>query len=364
MLFSGTVTNYGSLRAINGTLAFNGGLNNFGSIQVLPGGSISVPNAVQLSTGNTFFTSGATSLTGFINTGGTATVGGTQQWAANSVFINSSGNSTFTTTSNGSLAVFVGGGTVTFSGTDKLSGLAISPGATSAVRSSASGPTVLIVPTLSVSGALDLTGEGLDVPGGTLAAVTAMAAQGYASGRWNGGGIDSSTAAANPSHNTAIGLIQNNQGGTPIFSSTNLFDGVAPAASDVLAKYTYYGDANLDGKVDGSDYTLIDNGYNLDAAYHSANPTGTAYPATGWFNGDFNYDGVVDGSDYSLIDNAFNTQAGTLSANVAALTAASTDQIAGLSAVPEPATGSLLSLMIGFAIVSSRRIRKSVARIE
>ena len=43
-------------------------------------------------------------------------------------------------------------------------------------------------------------------------------------------------------------------------------------------KYTYYGDANLDGAVDGADYQQIDNGF--------------GGGLTGWSNGDFNYDGV------------------------------------------------------------------------
>ena len=55
-------------------------------------------------------------------------------------------------------------------------------------------------------------------------------------------------------------------------------------------KYTYFGDANLDGVVNASDYTLIDNGFNSQ----------TSGPLlTGWFNGDFNYDGVVNGDDYA-----------------------------------------------------------------
>ncbi len=49
----------------------------------------------------------------------------------------------------------------------------------------------------------------------------------------------------------------------------------------VLVKYTYYGDATLDGKVDGTDYGRIDSGL----------LTG----ATGWSNGDFNYDVTIDG---------------------------------------------------------------------
>jgi len=54
----------------------------------------------------------------------------------------------------------------------------------------------------------------------------------------------------------------------------------------VLVKYTYYGDANLDGQVDGSDYSLIDNGY--------------LNHLTGWYNGVFNYGAVIDGSDYTV----------------------------------------------------------------
>jgi hypothetical protein len=37
-----------------------------------------------------------------------------------------------------------------------------------------------------------------------------------------------------------------------------------PGTSDILAAYTYYGDANLDGKVDGTDYTRIDSAFLAD----------------------------------------------------------------------------------------------------
>jgi hypothetical protein len=106
------------------------------------------------------------------------------------------------------------------------------------------------------------------------------------------------------------------------------FDGAVTADGDVLVKYTYYGDTNLDGQVDGTDYSRIDNGY--------------ISHLSGWYNGDFNYDGVIDGSDYTLIDNAYNTQG----ASLAAETAAATAQIAGgsSSAVPEPATLGLLAI--------------------
>ena len=117
--------------------------------------------------------------------------------------------------------------------------------------------------------------------------------------------------------------------------------------SDVLVKYTYYGDADLNGHVDGSDYSIIDNSALQEAS--------TGNPISGWSNGDFNYDGVVDGSDYTLIDNAYNSQGAALSAEVAATTA----QIAGASgssAVPEPGTIGLLG--IGAVGLLGRRTRR------
>jgi hypothetical protein len=160
-----------------------------------------------------------------------------------------------------------------------------------------------------------------------LQTITALVKQGYSNGTWAGTGIISTAAAADSTHLTALGVIQNNQSGTALFTASNPFNEMVPGTGDVLVAYTYYGDANLDGTVDGSDYSLIDNGFinNL----------------TGWFNGDFNYDGVIDGSDYALIDNSFNQQGVQLDA------ALSTSQIASTEAVPEPAAMSLLMLGIG-----------------
>jgi hypothetical protein len=140
-------------------------------------------------------------------------------------------------------------------------------------------------------GSLNINGN-LIVHGGSLTALNASVAQGYNNGAWNGaGGIVSTAAAADTSHLTALGVIQNDNGtGTALYST---FEGQPASDSDILLRYTYYGDTKLNGSVDGSDYSRIDNGY--------------LNHLTGWFNGDFNYDGVVDGSDYTLIDNAYNT---------------------------------------------------------
>jgi hypothetical protein len=178
--------------------------------------------------------------------------------------------------------------------------------------------TVVQVPAVSIAGGgkLDLDGNDMIVTGSTLAAVSTLVAAGYANGTWTGAGIDSSAAAGDKTHLSALGVVQNKQGASPLFSSANLFDGIAPAAGAVLIKSTYVGDTNLSGNVDGSDYSLADAGYAADRA--------GAGGATGWFNGDFNYDGTVDGSDYALLDNAFNNQGTAIpAAQVAVAVAAS-----------------------------------------
>jgi hypothetical protein len=193
--------------------------------------------------------------------------------------------------------------------------------------------------TNSWTGHLDLANNSLDLESGTLSTVTNQVKQGYAGGTWQGtGGITSSAAAGDSTHLTALGVIVNDNGsGTPLYGLgggiSPTFGGATPVDGDILVKYTYYGDANLDGQVDGSDYARIDAGY--------LSQSGTS-PLSGWYNGDFNYDGVIDGSDYTLIDNAYNTQGASLAAAIASPTA----QIAsgGATSVPEPATVGLIGI--------------------
>jgi hypothetical protein len=78
-------------------------------------------------------------------------------------------------------------------------------------------------------------------------------------------------------------------------AATALWNGVTVDATTVIVKYTYTGDANLDGLINASDYGIIDNYYQF---------PGT----TGCTNGDFNFDGVIDAGDYGLIDNGFQLQ--------------------------------------------------------
>jgi beta-glucanase (GH16 family) len=179
---------------------------------------------------------------------------------------------------------------------------------TIADAASAANRTVLMLGDLQIAGSMDLEDNDLVVHNGNLAQLTSEIAEGYADGNWTGGGITSSDAAASANHLVSLGVILNNNGtGTPLYGTAaalGLFDSQNVINTDVLIKYTYYGDANLDGKVDGSDYSRID------AA--SSNP-----PSSGWFNGDFNYSDQVDGSDYTLIDNAFNTQGAVATSAIA-----------------------------------------------
>jgi hypothetical protein len=92
-------------------------------------------------------------------------------------------------------------------------------------------------------------------------------------------------------------------------------------------KYTYAGDANLDGVIDGGDYGQIDNNVQIAGA-------------DGYFNGDFNYDGVIDGGDYGIIDNNIQAQGAPI------LSSASISLTASVSPVPEPSA-------CGFAILTA-----------
>ena len=254
-----------------------------------------------------------------------------------------SGRNTFA----GGTAV-TGGTVVAGSGTALGAGpVSVGAGATLSVAAAAGGgPTVLALAGLTLAGregaytaAVDVAGNGLDLPGASLATVTAAAAQGFAGGTFAGGGIVSSTAAADPAHLTAVGVIANaGDDGTPLYGDGTAlppFDGASVAVGDVLVRATYFGDANLDGVVDAADYTRIDAGF--------------LTHLTGWFNGDFNYDGVVDASDYTLIDNAFNFQsAPALAASVAA----------SVAAVPEPASGAAIIAWTAAAVSTLRPSRR------
>jgi autotransporter-associated beta strand protein len=295
--------------------------NNNGHYAVTLNTTVS-PNAVTFNN-----SAGNYTLSG---TGGISGAGGLTKLGAESVTLATS--NTYTGATN------VGGGSLILAAAGALPvGTNLSIGSAASVVANNLGTRyALTVGSLAVQGTLDLNNNGLIIHNSSIAAVTALLQSGYRNGAWNGPtGIVSATASGNTSHLTALGVIINdtgaNTGASTGIAMLSSLDGATTVDGDILVKYSYYGDANLSGSVDGADYSRIDNG--------------SLQHLTGWANGDFNYDGVVNGSDYTLIDNAFNTQGAIFAADVGNPTAQIALQISTAStSVPEPAAGGLLAL--------------------
>jgi len=217
--------------------------------------------------------------------------------------------------------------------TRRFSSLSVSSGASLVVSTPVlhANRAVVVTDSLSIgsSGNLDLGGNDLIAHGGSLSSISALIKSAFnlnGSTHWNNVGIGSSAAAGDTRFITALGVLLNNDGaGHPIYGTGGIFgsyfDSQTPGTGDVLVKYTYYGDADLNGHVDGTDYSLVDGGFNN----HK----------TGWFNGDFNYDGVVDGSDYSFIDGGFNNQGTPLDAMTAAELVSTSNVVTTTTAITE-----------------------------
>ncbi len=100
----------------------------------------------------------------------------------------------------------------------------------------------------------------------------------------------------------------------------------------MLLRYTYYGDANLDGTVNALDFNALANNYSK---------------AGVWSSGDFNYSGTVDSSDFAML--AANYGQSLPSSAPAAMLG---------SVVPEPSS-LLLSCGLGM-ILAGRNRRKNL----
>jgi len=146
-------------------------------------------------------------------------------------------------------------------------------------------------------GTLDLNDNDMMVTSSTYGAISSQIAFARHGGAWDRAGITSAAAAAAVPKNKTLGTVTGAQFHAAQGAGA-LFDGQAVANTDILVKFTYYGDADLNGVVNFDDYSRTDAGFN------SGGNT--------WFQGDFDYNGLVNFDDYSLIDAAFNTQSGSL----------------------------------------------------
>jgi hypothetical protein len=154
---------------------------------------------------------------------------------------------------------------------------------------------------LIAGGTLDLGDNDLvlDYTGASeAAAVGGYIAAGHSAGEWNGQGIVTSMPAAADGL-TSLGVREAADVLALAPGETAAWNGVTVDATSVLVKYTYCGDANLDGFISGDDYSAIDFAVGVGGS-------------SGWWNGDFNHDGFVSGDDYARIDFNLVAQTGML----------------------------------------------------
>jgi len=164
---------------------------------------------------------------------------------------------------------------------------------------------------------------------------------GFNNGNWNGSGIISSTAQL-PTNGFRYGV-----------GWADGADGVVSGISSgqIEIKYTLLGDANLDGTVNGSDFSILAANFGLGV--------------TNWDQGNFLYSSSVNGSDFSALaanfgqgDNGADTLVSP--ADLAALdafAAANGLPMPTVGAVPEPSSISALSVLTFTLLRRNRKTR-------
>ena len=161
---------------------------------------------------------------------------------------------------------------------------------------------------------------------------------------WGGNGITTSNGTA-----SQFGLGYGRAGDFNLTAPTSLFNGVANVnPNDILIAYTLFGDANLDGRTDSLDFSLLASNFGKPGV---------------WRQGDFNYDGLTNSLDFSLLASNFGK---TLPASALASASAadwarlvSFGELIGV-AVPEPTGFGLATILAAGALGRRGRRRTRV----
>jgi autotransporter-associated beta strand protein len=325
-----------ALTVASGSLTL-GGNNTYGGTTTINNGATLVLNystGIALPTGGNVANNGSLSFTannangldpataGNISGSGTTTVNGVSLTAVNlsqGALVN---NGAVTVGGTGTVGPISGTGNLTVNGTLHL-----------ATNSGGSTQTSL---TLGGSGVLDIANNHFTIA--TTAGDTSSTDPIYPTliGWLNDGQITSTTGYTSP--NYGVGMVDGNDGvhGSPV------------SANEIEMAYTLEGDANLDGKVDASDFSIFAPNFGLNTTL-------------GWEAGDFNYDGKVDASDFSAFAPNFGLQDNGVDLKLPAADYAALDAFAaanGLTinpvSVPEPASLAMI-VMGGFGILRRRR---------
>ena len=193
--------------------------------------------------------------------------------------------------------------------------------------------------TLTVNGRVDLKDNKLVVVAGDLGSwngsaytgVTGLIQTGRATGDWSGNGIVTSETEATTGVLTGLAVANAEDVG----KAGGTFGGQSVNTGDVLVMYTWGGDAQMDGDLDGDDYFQIDS---------NVAQSGSVF---GYSKGDFNLDGLINGDDYFIIDSniAFAQTQPNWPTGAG---------VAGVAAVPEPASMGVLALAAS-ALMRRRR---------
>ena len=156
----------------------------------------------------------------------------------------------------------------------------------------ASGRKLLALRSLGIAatGKLDLADGAMIIDytaASPLSAVRTLLARGYNGGAWNGNGIGTSSGN---SSTFALGYAE---ASTILGASGGTFAGEPVDGTAVLVRHTRYGDRNLDGQVNLTDFNAL------------AGNFGAA--GRGWSGGDFNYDDVINLADFNKLAANFGT---------------------------------------------------------